>query len=171
MFNLIDYVQWVFGKPENGERNYPILTMSILGNVMFFVLLFFKSELTAELLIFLFGILLFVLPTVFGYSKRPFFTGVWVGTWPLFSLGLELGNHGIPTDYIVNMIQSGIFYGGLGLPVVTIFYGIGIFARERRLRGEHARRFAWQALLMLALTIAILTIRLTTNLLNTDALH
>jgi hypothetical protein len=69
------------------------------------------------------------------------------------------------------MIQSGIFYGGLGLPVATVFYGIGIFARERRLRGEHARRFAWQVLLMLALTIAILTIRLTTNLLNTDALH
>jgi len=69
------------------------------------------------------------------------------------------------------MIQSGIFYGGLGLPVVTIFYGIGIFARERQLREENARRFAWQALLMLTLTIAILAIRLTTNLLNTDALH
>ena len=69
------------------------------------------------------------------------------------------------------MIQSGIFYGGLGLPVATVFYGIGIFARERQLRGEYARRFAWQVLLMLALTIVILTIRLTTNLLNTDALH
>jgi hypothetical protein len=170
MSNLIGYVQWVFGKPENGERNYPILTVSIIGNVMFLVLLFFKSGLP-KIIILLFGILLFVPPTVFGYSKRPFFAGVRVGTWPLFSLGLELGNHGIPTEYIVNMIQSGIFYGGLGLPVATIFYGIGIVARERRLGGERARRFAWQALLMLALTIAILMIRLTTNLLNTDVVH
>ena len=170
MSNVIEYVQWAFGKPENGDRNYPILTLSIIGNIMFLVLLFFKSELPT-LIMLLFGILLFVPPAGFGYSKRPFFTGVWVGTWPLFSLGLQLGNHEIPTDYIVNMIQSGIFYGGLGLPVATVFYGIGIFARERQLRGEHARRFAWQVLLMLALTIVILTIRLTTNLLNTDALH
>jgi hypothetical protein len=170
MSNVIDYVQWVFGKLGKGDRNYPMLTVSIIGNVMFLVLLFFKSDLP-KLIIFLFGILLFIPPVVFGYSKRPFFTGVWVGTWPLFSLGLQLGNHGIPTDYVVNMIQSGIFYGGLGLPVATIFYGIGIFARERRLRGEDARRFARQALVVLTLTIAILTIRLTTNLLNTDALH
>jgi len=97
--------------------------------------------------------------------------GIGVGSWPVFSLGLELGNHGIPAAYIVNMIQSGSFYGGLGLPVATILYGIGLFARERRLRGEHARRFAWQALLTLALTTVIVIIRLTTNLLSTGVVH
>ena len=71
MSNVIEYVQWAFGKPENGDRNYPILTLSIIGNIMFLVLLFFKSELPT-LIMLLFGILLFVPPTVFGYSKRPF---------------------------------------------------------------------------------------------------
>jgi hypothetical protein len=169
--HLKDYLQWIFGKPENGDRKYPILTVSFIGNIIFFPLLFFKPVFPTKLYILLFSILLFVPPTVFGYSKRPFVTGVGLGTWPLFSLGLQLGNHGIPTEYAVNMIQSGIFYCGLGLPVATILYGIGVFARERRLLGEHARRFAWQALLTSALTVAIVIIRFTTNLLNTEVLH
>jgi len=170
MKNLKDRLLWVLGKPEDGNRKQPILTASIIGNVIF-VFLLFESELPTKFIIFLFGILLFAPPIIFGYSKRTFLTSVGVGALPLFSLGLEIGNHGIPREYIVNMLQSGIFYAGLGLPVVTISYRIGVFAREHLLRGEHARRFAWQALLMLTLTFIIFMIRFTTNLLSTEVVH
>jgi len=159
------------GPSADGSDDYPVLTVSTAGNTVFLALLFFKSTFPREPYIALFAVLLFAPPVAFGYAQRPFPVGIGVGSWPVFSLGFELGNHGIPTEYIVNMIQSGIFYGGLGLPVAMILYGIGLFARERRLRGEHAWRFAWQALLTLALTAVIVIIRLTTDLLSTGVVH
>jgi len=60
-----------------------------------------------------------------------------LGTWSLLRLGLQLGGQGVPTEYSVNMVQKGIFYAGLALPIATVLFGIERFARERRFRGEH----------------------------------
>ena len=165
------HLQWVAGSPSDGGSKYPVLALSIVGNVALLGLLFFKSYFPAELYIGLFAVLIPVPPVALGYVKRPFSVGVGVGTWPMFGLGLQLGAAGVPTEYIVNMLQSGIFYGGLALPVATAMFGIGCFGRERRLRGEHARRFARQALLTLALSAVIVTIRFTTDLLSTGVVH
>ena len=164
-------LQWLAGPSADGSDDYPVLTVSTAGNVVFLALLFFKSTFPGELYIALFAALSFAPPIAFGYARHPFPVGVGIGSWPAFSLGFRLGNNGIPTEYIINMIQSGILYGGLALPVAMILYGIGVFARERRLRGEHTQRFARQALLTFALAVAIVTIKLTTDLLSTDAVH
>ena len=161
-------LRWLAGPSVDGSDDYPVLTGLTAGNVVFLALLFFKSTFPSELYIALFAVLSFAPPIAFGYARRPFPVGVGIGSWPAFSLGLQLGNNGIPTEYIINMIQSGIFYGGLALPVATTLYGIGVFARERRLGGEHTQRFARQALLTFALAVAIVIVRLTTDLLSTD---
>lgn len=171
MLGLKRHLRLLMGPPDTDSGNLSVLVLSICGNAIFLVLQFFQPAFPNETYIFLYAVLVFLSPIALGYTKSRFFTGVGVGICPLFIRGLWLGGLASPKEYTINIIQSGIFYGGLALPVAAAMFGIGLFARERRLRGEHARRFAWQALLALALTAVIIIIRLTTNLLSTGVVH
>ena len=150
---------------------YLILPIVIIGNILFFVLLFYKPTVPAELYMILLAILTVIPPTIFGYTGRSFTRGVGVGTWPVFSLGFEIGNSGVPMEYILNMVQSGIFWGSFGLPVATILFGIGLFADKRHLHGEYTERYVRRALLTFTLTAIILIIRIATDILNTEVVH
>ena len=170
MTPLKENLQEIIPSPDDEGGAHFVLPIVVIGNISFFVILFYKRVFPTEPYIVLLAILTIIPPTVFGYTDRSFGMGVGVGTWPVFSLGFELGNYGMPTEYIVNMIQSSIFYSSFGLPVATILFGVGLFARECHLRGKHTGRYARRALLTFTLTAIILTTRITTDILNTEVI-
>ena len=148
-----------------------IVNLSLIGNIVFFIILSYKHSLPLIIYISILSLLILIPPVVIGYANKSFILGVGIGILPVLSLALDQGSSTPVTEYVGNMIKLSILWGALALPIPTILFGIGILTRERHLRGKRTHEFARRATVAFVITAMILIINFMTDILNTGILH
>ena len=171
MASRTNYFKDFIGLSQDVDNINLIMIFSLIGNIIFFITLFYKRLFSFIMYVLILSLLILIPPIMIGYANRSFILGVGIGILPVLSLALDQGSSTPVTEYVGNMIKLSILWGGLALPIPTILFGIGIFPRERHLRGKQTRKFAWRATITFVITVMILIINLKTDILNTGILH